>query len=278
MKLKHLDLFSGIGGFALAARYCKNIETVAFCEQDNFCKKVLRKNFPNVPIFDDVKKLIKIDSDSICRNGYYECSLCNNKNLTESCECFSKKDFIDFFGNINIITAGFPCQDISNAKTEQINGLQGLSGQKSSLFYESIRIIERLQPNVVIFENVPSIRNRGADEICNIMEKLGYYTWLFILATKDFGGQIQRQRAWFISIQKSKCERLQGQIFKKMAEQKKRGQNANIAGPDWGRTTPRIRGATNGIPNWMDRLKSLGNSLTPQIPYTIMNTIKILYE
>lgn len=51
-----LDLFSGIGGFSLAARWV-GIETAAFCEVDPFCQRVLRKHWPDVPIFDDIRTL-----------------------------------------------------------------------------------------------------------------------------------------------------------------------------------------------------------------------------
>lgn len=55
-KPKHLDLFSGIGGFALAAQWA-GYETVGFVEKDPFCQAVLRKNFPGVPIHDDILTL-----------------------------------------------------------------------------------------------------------------------------------------------------------------------------------------------------------------------------
>ena len=78
--VRHLDLFSGIGGFALAAQWVGGIETVGFCEIDPWAQKVLAKNFPNVPIHDDVKTL-------------------NSKN----------------YGRIDIITGGYPCQPFSGA-------------------------------------------------------------------------------------------------------------------------------------------------------------------
>lgn len=77
--MKHLDLFSGIGGFALAARWA-GIETVAFCEIDKFCHKVLNKNFPGVPIHDDIKTLSGVD-----------------------------------YAGVDIITGGYPCQPFSLA-------------------------------------------------------------------------------------------------------------------------------------------------------------------
>ena len=76
MSFRHLDLFSGIGGFALAARWL-GMETVGFCEIDPFARKVLNKNFPDVPIHEDVKQL---------KGNEY--------------------------GKIDIVTGGFPCQPL----------------------------------------------------------------------------------------------------------------------------------------------------------------------
>ena len=78
--VRHLDLFSGIGGFALAAKMASGIETVGFCEIDPWARRVLNKNFPNVPIHEDVKTL-------------------NPKN----------------YGRIDLITGGYPCQPFSHA-------------------------------------------------------------------------------------------------------------------------------------------------------------------
>ena len=54
--MKMLDLFSGIGGFSLAARWA-GIDTIGFCEIEPYCQKVLKKNFPNIPIFKDIRNL-----------------------------------------------------------------------------------------------------------------------------------------------------------------------------------------------------------------------------
>ena len=62
--MRHLDLFSGIGGFALAARWA-GIETVAFCEIEEFPRKVLNKNFPGIPIHHDIRELDGKDYEGI---------------------------------------------------------------------------------------------------------------------------------------------------------------------------------------------------------------------
>ena len=86
--MKHLDLFSGIGGFALAARWV-GWETVGFCEIDPYCQKVLAKHWPGVPIYEDVRD---VTAERLGADG------------------------VIAMGARIIITGGFPCQDISALK------------------------------------------------------------------------------------------------------------------------------------------------------------------
>ena len=79
--MRVLDLFSGIGGFAYAGHLLGGFTTIDFVELDSYCQQVLRKNFPNVPIHDDINTF-----DTSFR-----------------------------FGDYDLITAGFPCQDLSSA-------------------------------------------------------------------------------------------------------------------------------------------------------------------
>ena len=118
MELKLLDLFSGIGGFSYAAeRIVGGFKTTQFVELDPYCQKVLRKNFPNTPIHDDIKT-------------------------------FTAKR-----GQFDIITAGFPCQDLSVAGKQRGIG----EGTRSGLFYEIIRLLGEIQPRFVLFENVRNL-------------------------------------------------------------------------------------------------------------------------
>ena len=102
--LKVLDLFSGIGGFSLGLERTGGFETVAFCEIDPFCRRVLAKHWPNVRQFKDVTKLRGED-----------------------------------VGPVDVITGGFPCQDISPAGLKQ-----GLDGERSGLWREFARLIGEL--------------------------------------------------------------------------------------------------------------------------------------
>ena len=85
MEMRLLDLFSGIGGFSYAAeKLVGGYKTVAFCEMDEFCQKVLQKHWPNIPIYDDVRTL---DATRL--------------------------------GRIDIVTGGYPCQPFSQAGKRQ---------------------------------------------------------------------------------------------------------------------------------------------------------------
>ncbi|EHP1802114.1 DNA (cytosine-5-)-methyltransferase [Campylobacter jejuni] len=120
MKINHLDLFSGIGGFALGLKMAdeKVFNTLAFCEIEPYCQKLLKQNFDEKAIFNDVKQI-------------------NEENI---------KDEID------LITAGFPCQDLSIAGSKK-----GLQGERSSLFYEVIRIAKFTKAKFILLKIAPNL-------------------------------------------------------------------------------------------------------------------------
>jgi len=142
--LKHIDLYSGIGGFALACRWA-GIETIGFCEIDEFCQKVLKKNFPGVPIVEDindVEKIKQIVTDS------------NNKRKPQPERIVEELrertiDRTDSF----ILTAGFPCQPFSNAGRKQ-----GASDNRY-LWPQTLAVIESIKPDWIILENVAGLLN-----------------------------------------------------------------------------------------------------------------------
>lgn len=159
-KLKILDLFSGIGGFSLGLERTGGFETVAFCEIDKEAQKVLRKHWPSVPIFEDVKSL-------------------------------SAKDFN---GPIDIICGGFPCQDISLAGKGA-----GLEGERSGLWFEFKRLIQELQPKWVIAENVSALRSRGLDQVLRSLSEIGYDAEWHCIPASAVGAPHRRDRIWIVA-------------------------------------------------------------------------------
>ena len=159
MKLKMLDLFSGIGGFSLGLEKSGVVETTAFCEIDDHCRKVLHKHWPNVVKFKDIKDL-KVSE-----------------------------------GDFDIICGGFPCQDISVAG--QKKGITNET--RSGLWYEYKRIIKEVKPRFVIIENVRNLLNSGLAIVIKDLHEIGYDCEWEIISARSVGACHLRERIWIVA-------------------------------------------------------------------------------
>jgi DNA (cytosine-5)-methyltransferase 1 len=160
---QHLDLFSGIGGFSLGLEATGEFETVAFCDYDPFCQKVLRKHWENVPIYGDIKELT------------YEKLKANGIN------------------NIDIITGGYPCQPFSvagNKKGEQ---------DPRHLWPEYFRLVQECRPTWVIGENVGGHIKLGLDTVLSDLESEGYSARTFSISASSIGANHKRERVWIVA-------------------------------------------------------------------------------
>jgi DNA (cytosine-5)-methyltransferase 1 len=234
MKLRHLDLFSGIGGFSLGLERTGGFQTVAFCDSDKKTHLVLKKHWPNVPIFDDVSTL-------------------KGKDL----------------GTVEIITGGFPCQDLSVAGKGA-----GLAGARSGLWWQFHRLIEETQPKYVIAENVAVLRSRGLDQVLRSLHQIGYDAEWHCIPASAVGAPHQRDRIWIVAY--SGGEGLEGFGIRTIGTEQKESLPTRsgcivraINKSDFWEVEPQLGRVANGIPNRVDRLKQLGNSLVPQIPELI---------
>ena len=162
-----LDLFSGIGGFSLAASWVwgDELDIVGFCEIDEFCHKVLNKNFPGVPIYKDITKL-------------------DTKN----------------FKDIDLITGGFPCQDISIAgKGKGLIDEETGERTRSGLWSEMHRIISDIRPRFAVIENVPMLTIRGGTRVLEDLAKIGYDAEWQIVGADQVGAWHKRKRIWIVA-------------------------------------------------------------------------------
>jgi len=157
-----LDLFSGIGGFSLAAKWVwgDDLDIVGFCEIESYAQKVLKKNFPGVPIYEDIKKL----------RG-------------------------DEFHEIDLITGGFPCQDISSAG----RGAGIKEGTRSGLWFELLRVIGDIRPRFALIENVPMLTVRGGTRVIADLADIGYNAEWTIISARDVGARHLRKRIWIVA-------------------------------------------------------------------------------
>ena len=174
-KLNHLDLFSGIGGFSLGLEATGYFDTVAFCDFDPYCQKVLRKHWPWVTIYDDVKEL---NSERLSANGHTK---------------------------IDIITGGYPCQPFS------IAGRQKGEQDPRHVWPEMFRLVKELRPTWVIGENVSGHIKLGLDTVLENLESEGYSARAFSISASSIGANHQRERVWILA--HSGCTQYEGTLF-----------------------------------------------------------------
>jgi DNA (cytosine-5)-methyltransferase 1 len=158
--IKILDICSGIGGFSLGLEATGGFDTVAFCEFDDFCCKVLNKHWPNVPIYKDLKE-IGNDPERIIQE-------------------------------FDLICGGIPCQPFSLA------GKQKGKEDDRHLWPYMYAIVKSKKPTWVIVENVGGFVNVALDDVCLDLETQGYATQSFIIPACSVEAPHKRDRIWIL--------------------------------------------------------------------------------
>ena len=161
MNRDHIDLCSGIGGFALGFSW-SDLDTTPklFCDTDPWCRKVIAKNFPNVPIANDVKEIASDPKRFIQRKPF-------------------------------ILTGGYPCQPFSVAGKRN-------EDDPRKIFPFIHRIVEQVRPSWCVFENVYGHFSMGLDEVLVQMETLNYATRTFVVPSSAVGALHKRDRLWIV--------------------------------------------------------------------------------
>lgn len=157
-----LDLFSGIGGFSLGLERA-GMKTVAFCEINDYCQRVLAKNFPARPIFSDIRTLTKESLSGIGINS------------------------------VDLVCGGFPCQPFS------IAGKKRATQDDRDLWPEMFRVIAETRPTWVIGENVANFVGLAFTRSKLDLESLGYTVRPFIIPACAVGAQHRRDRVWILA-------------------------------------------------------------------------------
>jgi DNA (cytosine-5)-methyltransferase 1 len=287
--MNHLDLFSGIGGFAIAAQMVGGIETRQFVEIDPYCQKVLAKNFSGVPIHGDIAT------------------------------------FTATRGQFDLITGGFPCQDISCANP---NG-RGLEGERSGLFYELMRIVRECRPRYLVLENVAEMLRKSNGRVMGAvlweLAESGFDAEWQTISAASVGAPHLRERVFIVAYRNSKrcdsvgnhregrhvyrdcngktraasqerCQLLPefgkvGEVdahtnrprrkkFNPSTVASKPRYSAGFVDPRWNpwATEPGVLRVANGIPNRVDRIRGLGNAVVPQVAAIALQRVLELNE
>lgn len=234
-KLVHGSLFSGIGGFEKGAELA-GIQTLWNCEYEAFNRSRLKKHWPDTEQFEDVRTL-------------------------------SRPKYVD------IISGGFPCQDISVA-----GGMEGITGSRSGLWSEMFRICGEVGPKYIIIENSPALTIRGLEKILCDLSQIGYNAEWQCISNFSFGYPHERQRLYIIAYsnkigsQSNLCKgRSINSIFKKWASNSNDGYSIakrilEIPSCD------DIRNG-NGFRDWTHRVGAIGNAVNPTLAYYLFDCI-----
>lgn len=257
--MRVLDLFSGIGGFSLGLERA-GMETVGFCENDKKARLVLKKHWPEVPIYEDVKEL-------------------NYERL--------KRLF-----PIELICGGFPCTPFSQAGKRR--------GQEDDryLWPEYFRIIQEVRPRWVIGENVAGIISMGLDQVLLDLESANYSCQTLIIPACAVNAPHRRDRVWIMAyseqlrplqrehegrsrskegiferggenVSDSDKQGSQGRISEELSECTEQrfvgsGDSQAYRTDHW-IVEPGMGRVAHGVPGRVDRLKQLGNSVVSQV-------------
>ncbi len=315
MKLIHIDLFSGIGGFSLALDnvYGKeNVEHI-FCDNEPFAQEVLKKHWPNSPIYGDIRSLTA-DSYRQGLQGSKEARYIGT----------SRKETEQRLGEHPfLLTGGFPCQPFSQAGRRR--------GEEDDRFLwpEMLRIIREFSPLWVIAENVRGLLTQSGgvvfERICTDLESAGYEVQPIIIPAVAVGAPHKRDRVWFIAHasssehrgrrgpagqenslpsiyrQKIRSGRIGGTDKDAANAEYKSTRNSQQSGinkrasaratrpnpwPEhWLEVATRLCRVDDGVRTWVDgrgkirnsrnnRLKALGNAIVPAVAEQIMLAIK----
>ena len=206
--MRHLDLFSGIGGFALAAQtvWGDEYENVGFCEIDRYCQELLKLRYPGSVIYDDIRKLTK---EQIIKNSVSGGRIHGQfKKETTEIWKLRKSGARDRNWVCDLITGGFPCQPFSAA------GKRKGTEDDRHLWPEMLRVISEVKPEWVIGENVKGITNISngvvLKQIKIDLENIGYEVEMFIIPACAVNAPHRRDRVWILGYSNSSQPRIFG--------------------------------------------------------------------
>ncbi|MEZ8028359.1 DNA cytosine methyltransferase [Enterovibrio norvegicus] len=193
MRLNNLDLFTGIGGWHLAAERNGHIETICTSEIDPYKVKFIDRNLG----LDNAGSIINVAVPAAC---HPHSSYADDDRVAVEETGFTSLCIEDFYEGIipfpDSITGSFPCREVSPANT--LNN-EGINGEHSSLIHEQLRIIEDLEPRYVAMENSELLRLRGLDYILSEFNRMGYCVEYETVAACHFGLPHYRHRLYLVA-------------------------------------------------------------------------------
>jgi len=245
--MRHGSLFSGIGGFDLPAEWM-GWKNIFHCEWIPSKQEILKRNFPNSTSYGDIQQF----------------------------------DGTKYNGSIDILSGGFPCQDISIAnQSKKTQGDKNIKGERSGLWKEYARLVGEINPGIIVFENSPMLLSRGFEVVLCDLSKLGYdCEWRLFYATQ-FGLPHLRSRVYGVAYSRKQrwkdCVKNGGILQKVLPEQSPRQKPVSIPIKRFnGKSSYENVRMDDGFPKELDKelIHGFGNAVIPQIPFSIFKAIE----
>lgn len=249
--MNELALFAGAGGGILGGQLL-GWRTVCAVERDAYAAQILAQRqtdglLPPFPIWSDV------------------CSF----------------DGRPWRGLVDVVSGGFPCQDISAAG----NGL-GIAGARSGLWRQMARITDEVRPRYVELENSPLLVGRGLAVVLGDLAEMGYDAQWGVIGAADFAAPHQRNRIWLIAEDSTQAlanaggEHGQGVLSCRIdspirGKPHKRSPGSCSDGTGWWSSEPGLGRVADGVAYRLDRLKAIGNG---QVPIVAASAFKLLFN
>ena len=278
----HLDLFSGIGGFAIAAQAC-GYTTIGFCEKEPYAQQILKERFGAVLADAAGRRRDAPRAGLESQNGD------GSPNRTERhCAPRLHPDIFTLNGadyaGVDLLTGGFPCQPFSVA------GKRRGAADDRALWPEMLRVIDGAKPAWIIGENVAGIVTMELDNILSDLEGIGYAAWPLVIPACAVDARHRRDRVWIVAhtdharngTPRSGIDGMrkpQKNAGRQIIQPLPRGQGKDAA--DGGESgdacawlpEPELGRVAHGIPNRAHRLRGLGNAIVPQVAEEIIRAI-----
>jgi DNA (cytosine-5)-methyltransferase 1 len=294
-----LDLFAGIGGFALAAEWAGfRWSRHYFSEVEDYATRVYRRRFPDAVPLGDIRQ---IDGRALVADAEQSRGMgrkVHTGNIATASGGGAASTPITS-SEAWLLAGGFPCQDISCAGKGA-----GLVGERSGLWFEYARLIGEIRPRYAIMENVGALTRRGLDRVLGSLAEIGYDAEWSDIRASDVGAPHRRERIWIVAYPEERGVRAGLREGGEGGERRGRSGDGGGEVPDadraglerwiecrersgerlaWSNGEPYtgdwqsgagIRRVSHGIPSRVDRLRCLGNAIVPQIAEMIFRQLK----
>ncbi len=228
--MHELALFAGAGGGILGGRLL-GWRTICAVEWDPYAASVLLRRQDDgilepFPVWDDVRTF----------------------------------DGKPWRGLVDVVSGGFPCQDISVA-----GGGAGIDGERSGLWSEMARVVGEVRPKFVFVENSPAIIRRGLGRVLGDLSSMGYDSRWCCLSAAEVGAPHRRDRFWLVATDTDGQRKLQQSEPKQESRRRPSDRGQQTGDGRWWSSESGVRRVAHGVADRMDRLRTLGNGQVPEV-------------